>query len=366
MADMDDLPPRRSTDGRQLAAGVAIALVIALAGSFGLTIAAASLLGGGGATPTLPVFAEATPTASPTDYPVPTSSVGASPSPSDTPSPGPSPSVSPSPTPTPTAAPSRPPLPAMLAAIGDSYTQAYSVSPSYKYDHAQFSWVVGTQKGDGVNSLLERFRSLGGSPVVVDAATSGRKMNDAVRQAKVVTAAAAKLGPGRTVYVTFELGTNDLCDDPKTSSTDFLNQLKSATDILATALPKGSRLLMIPVPDFRAFHAITQADPAARAALALTQNSRRCAPFLGTDSPLSAADAALVLATYDNALKATCAQLDASVIQGGNLACTYNEELTSDRDFTIKDLSTVDYFHPSLSGQAKMAADAWQADLWGR
>ena len=33
-------------------------------------------------------------------------------------------------------------------------------------------------------------------------------------------------------------------------------------------------------------------------------------------------------------------------------------------DFTIADLSTVDYFHPSLTGQAKMAEAAWAADVW--
>ncbi len=238
------------------------------------------------------------------------------------------------------------------------------MSPSYKYDHPQFSWVVGTQKGDGVNSLLERFRALGGSPVVVDAATSGKKMNDAVRQAQVVTAAAAKLGPGKTAYVTFELGTNDLCDDPKTDAGAFADQLQSATDILETGLPQGSRVLMIPVPDFRVFRAITQADPTARAALNLPKNSRRCAPFLGSDSPTSLTDASNVLASYNASLEAACDHLNAAA--SGKVACTYDEELTSDRDFVIKDLSIVDYFHPSLSGQAKMADDAWKADVWGR
>ena len=51
---------------------------------------------------------------------------------------------------TPTAAPTAPPLPALLGAIGDSYSQAYSVSPDYLYDHPQFSWVIGTAKSDGV------------------------------------------------------------------------------------------------------------------------------------------------------------------------------------------------------------------------
>jgi len=83
--------------------------------------------------------------------------------------------------------------------------------------------VIGTAQGDGVLSLLERFRALGASPAVIDAATSGKKMSDAPRQADEVVAAARKLGSDKTAYVTFELGTNDLCASPDamTDPADF-------------------------------------------------------------------------------------------------------------------------------------------------
>jgi lysophospholipase L1-like esterase len=252
----------------------------------------------------------------------------------------------------------------MLAAIGDSYSQAYSVSPSYLRDHPQFSWVVGTNGSDHVTSLLEHFRALGASPMVADAATSGKKMVDAQRQAELVVAQAANLDPGKTVYVTFELGTNDLCDDPKTAIDVFTTQLQTAVDTLAVGLPAGSRLLMLPVPDFRHFHSITQANAVTRAAYLQTVNSRRCAPFLGTDSPMTMADSEAVLAAYDAALKASCDGLNAATGPAAKLRCTWNEDLLSDRDFVVADLSTVDYFHPSLSGQAKMATDTWKADIW--
>jgi lysophospholipase L1-like esterase len=251
----------------------------------------------------------------------------------------------------------------MLAAIGDSYSQAYSVSPNYLRDHAQFSWVVGTARNDGVLSLLERFKALGATPAVVDAATSGKKMVDAQRQAEQVIEAAQALGGG-TAYVTFELGTNDLCDDPKTPLSDFTAQLQAAIGTLQAGLPAGSRLLMEPLPDFRHFRDITQADPAARAAFLQVKNSARCAPFLGTDSPATIPDAEAILAAYDGALKAACDQVNTAAGASGRLHCTYDEALLSDRDFVIGDLSTVDYFHPSLSGQAKMAAAAWKADAW--
>jgi len=276
-----------------------------------------------------------------------------------------SPTALPTASPTATSGPTAP-LPALLGAIGDSYSQAYSVSPAYLHDRPQFSWVMGTAKGDGVLSLLERFQALGDSPVVVDAATSGRTMADAPRQADVVVAAAKKLAQGKTAYVTFELGTNDLCasPNPMTGTVDFQVQLRTAILTLRTGLPRGSRILMLAVPDFPHFRDITQADAAARANLALPQNSDRCAPYLGTNGPSSTAQADSYLSQYDASLKGMCDDIDANEGTTGRLFCTYNASLLAESDFTIKDLSTVDYFHPSLSGQARMAANAWLADVW--
>jgi lysophospholipase L1-like esterase len=265
---------------------------------------------------------------------------------------------------TPTPAPTAPPLPALLGAIGDSYSQAFSVAPAYLHDHPQFSWVIGTAKKDGVFSLAERFAALGVSPALVDAATSGKKMNDAPRQATAVVAAARKLSPDQTAYVTFELGTNDLCDDPMTDPAAFESELRSAVSILRAGLPAGSRILMMSVPDFSHLRDITQADPAARANLALFQNSTRCAPFLGDNTHATLSQAEADLRLYDASLVKVCDEIAAADAATGKLYCTSNQALLSLRDFRIADLSTVDYFHPSLIGQAKMADAAWAADIW--
>lgn len=268
--------------------------------------------------------------------------------------------------PSPTPAPTAPQLPALLGAIGDSYSQAWSVSPDYLRDHPQFSWVVGSDGSDGVTSLLERFRALGGSPRVVDAATSGKKMDDALRQSKLVAAAAGKLNAGETAYVTFELGINDICASPDfmTDPATFTAQLQSAIETLRAGLPAGSRILMLSIPDFAHFRAITQAYAAARQLLALPANLDRCAPYLGTSSSAALVTANGYLSRYDAALKAACDDIDTNEAPSGRLYCTYNVALLADSDFTIDDLSVYDYFHPSLSGQAKMAEDAWRADVW--
>jgi lysophospholipase L1-like esterase len=336
-----------------------LAMLAGLALIAGLAFAGTSLLLGGEASPTasgLPSPAAVAGSASPSASPAATPSTSALPS--QPPTATPIPSLAPS------AAPV--PLPALLGAIGDSYSQAWSVSPAYLYDHPQFSWVVGTAKSDGVTSVLERLRALGGSPAVVDAATSGKKMDDAARQADLVVAASKKLPAGATAYVTFELGTNDLCASPDamTAPATFNSQLQAAMTTLRAGLPAGSRILLLAVPDFGHFRTITQADATARATLAQSKNLNRCAPYLGRYSAAAMTKANSYLALYDAGLKAVCDSINATEGVLGRLHCTYNQSGLAESDFTIKDLSTVDYFHPSLTGQARMAAAAWQADIW--
>ncbi len=349
---------RRPESARSHRGGLLVGaiLVAAVVGGFGVGWLALTLAAGP-SKPSLIAATTPTATASATAGVTPSPTLAASASDLPSPTPTATPTVQPLPTAT-------PPLPAMLAAIGDSYSQAYSVSPANLRDHPQYSWVVGTARNDGVTSLLERFKALGATPGVVDAATSGRKMIDAQRQVEQVVAAAANLQHGQTAYVTFMLGTNDLCDDPKTPLADFTAQARAAVETLRVNLPPGSRLLMMPVPDFSHFRAITQADPTARTALLQPKNSTRCAPFLGSNSPASIPDAEAILASYNAALETICDEENAVTGALANLHCTYNQALLSGRDFVLKDLSTVDYFHPSLTGQAKFAADAWKADAW--
>jgi lysophospholipase L1-like esterase len=255
----------------------------------------------------------------------------------------------------------------MLAGIGDSYMKAYDPSPlmsGYK-DHPQFSFVFGTAKDDGIFSLRERFEALGAEPVMADKSKTGVKMTDAVRQANAVVAAAKTLPADGTVYVVFELGTNDLCaqpDAPMTKPATFDSQVRSAMNVLADGLPTGSRILMLSVPDFVHFRDITQADPTARAHFKVNNNINRCPPFLGANSAISLAAATEILADYNDSLLSACADTQA----GGKVNCTSDREGLAEADFTITDLSKADYFHPSFTGQAKMAEAAWVKGDWSQ
>ena len=198
---------------------------------------------------------------------------------------------------------------------------------------------------------------------VVDAAKSGTKMVDAPRQANLVAAQARKLMAGQIAYVTFELSTNDLCDYPWTNPELFESELRSAVNILKASLPAGSRILMFAVPDFAHLRVITQADATARATLAVPP-SNACAPFLGDNSPATLGQAKNYMGIYNGVLAKVCGELATDAASTGELHCTWNQARLALDDFKLADLSTHDYFHPSLTGQAKMAAAAWAADVW--
>jgi hypothetical protein len=122
---------------------------------------------------------------------------------------------------------------------------------------------------------------------------------------------------------------------------------------------------MLSVPDFGHLRDITQADAKAKAFLALPRNSTACAPFLGDNSPSTLAEAETFLSQYEASLTQACDDIAAADAASGKLYCTTNESLLSMADFTIADLSTVDYLHPSLSGQNRLADAAWAAGAWG-
>ena len=45
--------------------------------------------------------------------------------------------------------------------------------------------------------------------------------------------------------------------------------------------------------------------------------------------------------------------------------CLFDGEATFDYRFSASDVSTLDYFHPSLRGQAKVASLTWKTSWWG-
>lgn len=62
------------------------------------------------------------------------------------------------------------------------------------------------------------------------------------------------------------------------------------------------------------------------------------------------------IVNYNVALAEVCAQYR---------HCRFDGGAAFDAQFTKADVIHLDYFHPSLSGQAKLAAGTWPLSFWG-
>ncbi len=247
------------------------------------------------------------------------------------------------------AAAPAPPLPDSIAAIGDSITQAVDVCCFYG-NWPGHSWSTGHVPFDGIASHYERIR-------VQNPAIRGHRWNNAVSGAQMADApgqARATVGQGAE-YVTILMGANDLCgwDGTLTSTATFRAQFTETLDILRTGLP-ASHVFVASIPNLYQLWSILRTNPVAQT---VWQAAGICPSMLNFFN--SPADRQAVIdreAELNQVLENVCATWS---------NCRFDNYLTFNYDFTRSMVSKLDYFHPSLSGQATLATLTWEASWWG-
>ena len=248
----------------------------------------------------------------------------------------------------PAAAAAPPPLPDSMAAIGDSITQAVDVCCFYG-NWPGHSWATGNVPLDGIASHYERIRA-------EHPAIRGRRWNNAVSGARMADA------PGqarRTVdqgaeYVTILMGANDLCgwDGALTPTATFRAQFRKTLEILRDGLP-GSHVFVASIPNLYQLWSVLRTHPLAQV---VWQTADICPSML--DFFNSPADRKAVIdreRELNDALRDVCATWS---------RCRFDNFLTYNYDFTRDQVSSLDFFHPSLRGQATLAALTWEASWW--
>ena len=247
------------------------------------------------------------------------------------------------------AAAAEAPLPTSMAAVGDSITQAASTGGTLGADAPQNSWSTGTSST--VNSHYLRFIGAG-------ADIDGRNYNLSVSGAKVgglqaQMQNAVSVAPD---YLTVLIGGNDLCTDTVAEMTPvsvFHDQFQAAMATLDTGSP-GTHVYVVSIPDVYQLWSLFKNNFFARFVWA---SADVCQSLLANPTSTQAADVQRRAAVrqrnidYNAALAEVCAQF-ATCLFDGNAA--FNTALTT------SDVSG-DYFHPSISGQAKLASVSWAA-----
>ena len=245
----------------------------------------------------------------------------------------------------------RTPLPNSMAALGDSITQADDVAFWYG-DHPANSWSTGNSPSDGVTSEYERL-------VVLNSRISGSEYNDAVSGAKAsgLTAQVSKAVAQKPDYVTLLIGANDLCTSSlstMTSTASFTSQVDAALAALRMGLPVGATIFVSSIPNIYQLRSVLQGNWVARF---VWSTAGICPSMLASSN--SEANRQQVVAqetAFNQILKGACVQTP---------QCRWDAYATYNYKFSAGQISTLDYFHPSLSGQAALAQVTWNASWWG-
>jgi lysophospholipase L1-like esterase len=282
-----------------------------------------------------------------------------------------------------------------MAALGDSITRGYNSAGTeftpgtcpmlrggnaFDLDCPTNSWSTGTNPA--VNSQFQRVQAIdpGRDPVAFNDAVSGARASGLLGQAQNAATHDAD-------YVTVEIGANDACRSSisdQTPTATFRSQVAAALDALVSADPKVY-IQVLSIPDVNQLHAIFTSPPNPDALLRWSAFGT-CQALLA--NPLStaqpdvdrrAAFRAQVIA-YNAALADVCAEFKRCLFDNN---AVFNTSFTADEVATVRNTaglpgldfwdavpvidpsgfagSTADYFHPSLLGQARIAAGSWDA-----
>jgi lysophospholipase L1-like esterase len=249
-----------------------------------------------------------------------------------------------------TTASAAPPPPSSIAGIGDSITRAFDVCCWYG-DHPAQSWSTGGMPFDGISSHYERL--LGLSPAIAghdyNDARTGARMRDAQGQAQTAVSQGAR-------YVTILMGANDACtSSPATMTTvsDFRAQFSATMRTLAAGLPAGSHVFVASVPNVYRLWQVLHTDPAAQL---VWWGAQICQSMLSLSNTEADRQAVLARVQAFNGVLADVCSVYAF--------CRFDGDAVFDYAFSAGQVSKLDYFHPSLSGQAALASVTWQRSWW--
>lgn len=247
-----------------------------------------------------------------------------------------------------TAAAQPPALPTRVAALGDSVTRATDVCCWYG-DHPGQSWSTGVAAFDGISSHVERLRHASGAAVAgYNDAASGAKAADLPQQA----ATAVNQGAD---YVTILIGENDLCTSSAgtmTSTDDFRTSVEAAFETLHDGVP-NARIFVGSMPNIHQLWDVLHTNWIAQAVWTIGGICPSMLSLFNTDAQRQAVLEREV--AFNDILAATCAQY---------VMCKWDGNAAFDYQFSAAQVSSLDFFHPSLRGQAALAQITWQSSWW--
>lgn len=240
--------------------------------------------------------------------------------------------------------------PNSMDALGDSITRGFNTCSIAFTDCPENSWATGTNSA--VDSYYQRLLAL--NPGI-----SGHNFNDAVSGAKMegLNSQASKAVSRNVELVGILMGANDACTSSistMTSVSTYKSELETAMNTLTAGIP-AAQINIGSLPNVYRLWEIFHTNSSA----VNTWNTLKiCQSLLANPTSTAKADEERRLQVhqreeeYDSVLQSVCAKYT---------KCKFDNGAGFKTVFNTNDVSTRDYFHPSIEGQALIASVAWTA-----
>lgn len=240
--------------------------------------------------------------------------------------------------------------PNSMASTGDSITRAFNTGLFPFTDAVANSWSTGTSST--VNSHYRRI--LAANPNI-----SGKNYNDAKTGAKMVdlNGQISSAVSQKVEYVTVLMGANDVCTSSESTMTPvdtFRSQFQAAMDTLTSGLP-NVRVFVASIPNIYNLWNILKGNSSARTVWSLYGicQSMLAHPTSTTQTDVTRRNNVRQRnIDFNTQLQQVCAQYT---------QCRFDNNAVFNTQFLTSDVSTRDYFHPSIAGQTKLANISWSA-----
>jgi lysophospholipase L1-like esterase len=249
----------------------------------------------------------------------------------------------------PAAADSGPP-PNSMASMGDSITEGFNACDPY----VDCTWRSFSTGGSSlVNSHYLRI-------VAKNPAISGHNYNDGRSGAKAsdMSNQATTAGIQQVQYVTMLIGANDACTSSESAMTPvstYRASIDAALAILKGKLPTA-RIAVISIPDIYRLWSVGHTNAAALSAWSLYGI---CQSMLYRAWSTWFTDAARRQRVRQRVIDYNTQLAQACTVYGPN--CRFDNNAVFNYPFTLSQLSTWDYFHPNVNGQAELARVSYTA-----
>jgi lysophospholipase L1-like esterase len=235
-------------------------------------------------------------------------------------------------------------FPDSIAATGDSITRAFNTCSFPFVDCPANSWATGTNAT--VNSFYLRIleRNAGISGNLFNDARSGAQMDDLPGQVTNVVSQNAE-------FVLVEMGANDVCTSTEGSMTSvesFRTDFEDAMDTLTEELP-STRIAVGSIPNIYQLWSLLNGN---RSAVSTWESFNICQSMLENPTSRTSEDEERRLRVQDReeefneVLAEVCAE---------HANCQYDGGAGYEYVFEAAEVSTRDYFHPSVAGQRTIA-----------